>query len=607
MQPDKPTPTTKTVANGGEADLGPVQPYGADVYEIPGGGEGGGTIADIVELSPELGHARVRDDGGVDQLLSPGDTLHLCFRTGGCTCPSGSAGDGVPTVDATPPVKAGVAGRKGGNVLAQGLSLDEFCKQPKRPRQTPPPCGASCGYDSADPHLRTYDGRRYDLQTVGEHWLTRTADGSFGVQVRQEPVTGSRLASRNTAVATRVGRDRVTVTQEGEDRVLRVNGQERLQTDIPVDGGRVTYEVGSQGYGYAIRRDDGSTVTVLPAGRAGLSVYVDPAPDLRGRLEGLLGDDDGDPGNDLVARDGQDLGPSASAADIHRRFGPSWKVGTESWFDYASGTTTTSYDDPTFPDVLPVDASPVGLDQARQRCRDAGISDDETLQACAFDLAVTSDDSLTGAHARDAAVVTAAQGEGTSTTTTIEGEVTNPDDQPTTTFDGRAGDVVGIGRNDGCVDSSLPFQLQNPDGTQLALQTGCNMGRVVLPQDGTYTLLANHFKERTGPYRIELVRVRPDRTADIEPGATLTGTIQQHFEHDVYRLDGRAGQVIVIGGEGCTAGVTLGIELAGGTFGGGGPACSVGRYVIPSDGTLSLVVNTADNGTGAYRIPVRSG
>lgn len=609
VQPDKPSPTVKPVGNGGEADLGPVQPLGADVYEIPAAGEGGGTIADIVELSPELGAARARDAGAVDQRLSAGDTLNLCFRTGGCACPPGSEGETVATVDATAPVQVGVAGRQGGNVLAQGLSLDEFCKQPKRPRKTSPPCGTSCGYDSADPHLRTYDGRRYDLQTVGEHWLTRTTDGSFGVQVRQEPVPGSRLASRNTAVATKVGRDRVTVTQDGDRRVLRIDGEERIQTDIPLDGGRVTYEVGTFGYGYAVRRDDGTTVTVLPAGRAGLSVYVDPSADLHGRLQGLLGDLDGNPDDDLVVRDGPDLGRDASAADVHRRFGPSWLVGGDSWFDYAPGKATASYDDPTFPDVLPVDVTPTGLEAARRRCRDAGITDDTGLSACAFDLAVTGDGSLVQAHARDASVVAAAQGGGTSTSTTIQGEVTNKDDQPTTTFDGKAGDVVGIGRNDGCVDSYLPFQLKNPDGTQLAVQTGCNMGRLVLPQDGTYSLVANFFKERTGPYAIELVRVRPDRTADVQPGATLTGTVEQRFAHDVYRLEGRAGQVLLIGGEGCTTGtgMTVGIELSGGRAGGGGPACSIGRYEVPEDGPITLVVNTADNATGAYRIPVRAG
>ena len=56
------------------------------------------------------------------------------------------------------------------------------------PVEPPPVPPTNLGVATGDPHLRTLDGLRYDLQAVGELTLARdTADPGFEVQVRTQP------------------------------------------------------------------------------------------------------------------------------------------------------------------------------------------------------------------------------------------------------------------------------------------------------------------------------------------------------------------------------------------------------------------------------------
>jgi hypothetical protein len=81
-----------------------------------------------------------------------------------------------------------------------------------------------------DPHLTTFDGLKYDLQTVGEFTLIKSNNSAFEVQARQSPYNNSASLSINSAVAMKVGSNRVALYAQGfpdadTTTPLRVNGK----------------------------------------------------------------------------------------------------------------------------------------------------------------------------------------------------------------------------------------------------------------------------------------------------------------------------------------------------------------------------------------------
>ena len=93
----------------------------------------------------------------------------------------------------------------------------------------PPSKGAR---STGDPHLRTVDNTRYDMQAVGEFTWATVSSGGFTVQVRQQPVHGSRRVALTTAVAADVGGDRVTFAipaHVGDPLVFSVTGLGRTK------------------------------------------------------------------------------------------------------------------------------------------------------------------------------------------------------------------------------------------------------------------------------------------------------------------------------------------------------------------------------------------
>jgi hypothetical protein len=140
---------------------------------------------------------------------------------------------------------------------------------------------------------------------------------------------------------------------------------------------------------------------------ASVQSFVDPImvlnPERQGRVAGLWGNFDGDPANDLAARDGSTIPADSDEAEIYQTVGKSWRLTQEeSLFDYATGESTATFTDLEFPrEIVRVG----GLDQAaRERaegvCRDAGVVEPEILEDCILDIVVTGDDSYAIAAAR---------------------------------------------------------------------------------------------------------------------------------------------------------------------------------------------------------------
>lgn len=271
------------------------------------------------------------------------------------------------------------------------------------PTPTPDPptpdCYGPCGGSTSDPHLETFDRMGYNLQAVGEFVAART-DG-LEVQLRFAPWRGSRLVSTTTGAAIETGGHRVTVTA-GEDNPVRVDGAVVAVDELafsPRDLGGAEVEVRHDTL--QVRTADGHQVSVAGVDDEWFNVYVTDGQGVAWR--GLFGDADGDPANDLTARDGRNLGPNPSFDELYDDFAESWRVSdATSLFDYDAGASTATHTDRSFPDG-PVTSDGLPTDdraRAETVCRTAGIVDEQVLDDCIIDYAMTGEMSFVAGNRR---------------------------------------------------------------------------------------------------------------------------------------------------------------------------------------------------------------
>jgi hypothetical protein len=158
---------------------------------------------------------------------------------------------------------------------------------------------------------------------------------------------------------------------------------------------------------------DGSTVVIRPVGKWGVSAHIELAEERRGAVTGLLGNFDGNPGNDLAARGGKRIAyttvASAGWGDVQRfkvkeeftkRFfdalydtvGDSWRISQPaSAFDYAAGQSTKTFTDRSIPE-RPVDPDELAAKKraaAEKICRARGVTLPGPLADCITDVAAT--------------------------------------------------------------------------------------------------------------------------------------------------------------------------------------------------------------------------
>lgn len=260
--------------------------------------------------------------------------------------------------------------------------------------------GQSCANSDGDPHLVTFDRYRYDFQAVGEFVASKSVSGDLEIQTRQSAYPGSRLVSVNTAVAAKVGQQRLGFYLDAAGTiVVHRDGQ---VVDLPrgdtvlTGGGILTREqaVGLAADSYTLRWPDGSVAWLDPIGAYGIRLFAALATARRDQVSGLLGDFDGDRTNDLTGRDGAVVpvqgGPPFDR--VYRGFGDSWRVsGPDSLFDYAAGQSTETFTDRTFPDEeATLDTlSAQARAGALLACVMAQVTDQEILDGCTLDVALT--------------------------------------------------------------------------------------------------------------------------------------------------------------------------------------------------------------------------
>ncbi|MFG1672929.1 VWD domain-containing protein [Micromonospora sp. NPDC049282] len=515
-----------------------------------------------------------------------------------------------------------------GNPLPK--SLDE-CRKPAK--KTPPPkgpvklCedGADCGGSNGDPHLVTFDRVYYDFQAVGEFTLVAATGGDpLEVQVRQAPMAGTRTASVNSAVGFRIGARRVALTlTDGATRV-HVDGAPLAappeHTDL-AGGGTLTRRPSDTGAtdGYDVTWPDGSAAAVDQIGRYGYRVLVRLADGRAGKVRGLLGDFDGDAGDDIAPATGPALAQPVPFATLYPAYADSWRITADrSLLHYDAGEDTGTFTDRSFPER---EVTAGGLDPARraaaeQICRWAGVTAPGPLADCVFDVAVSGrpEFAVAGSTTERIAPPTGAP----ITAVPVATASLTPGGEPLT-FAGRAGDAVFVDATaPGIGDRCSPYLLADPAGREIA--SGCNINgagyvdRVDLAATGTYALRVVAAAGDTGRAAVRVYAAR-DSDGTLQPnGPTVTASIEQPGARARYRFTGRTGErVFVDVPESTLTDQCSPLELRdadGQLLRSGCVVNGVGEIdgtLLPADGTYTVLVDPVERGTGTATLRLVAG
>ncbi|MGI0493209.1 VWD domain-containing protein [Alkalinema pantanalense CENA528] len=276
------------------------------------------------------------------------------------------------------------------------------------------------GRSYGDPHIKTFDGKTYSFQTVGEFLLAKAQNNPFEIQARHTPVNPS--LSLNSAVAMRICGDRLSFyTQNFPDgdssHGVWVNGKPITVGETPITlptGGAIALKDNL----YVINSPTGEKVTLAKSTvqqQTFFNIAVFIPNSQRNQMIGLLGNFNGNPKDDMTIRGkgvlpeqssygnlsqalsfvGVSTGPvSLSAAEqlyfkqMYNEFGNSWRVSaTESLFDYPQGMTTAKFTDLKFPNEY-LTLNMLGrqrIEAAQQTCQKEGVTAD-MMEGCIFDV-----------------------------------------------------------------------------------------------------------------------------------------------------------------------------------------------------------------------------
>ena len=408
------------------------------------------------------------------------------------------------------------------------------------------PVKAPPAHGFGDPHLLTLDGRVYDFMGIGDFVLARMQLGDVEVQGRLQPYGQHPGAAVTTGLAFRDGRDRVE-WDLSDATTVRVNGVRH-----PLETGRVL-KLRSRAQ---IRREDLSWVLISSTGDRlefdfmgeCLDYTFAAAAHRRGRVAGLFGDYDGDPGNDLRARDGGVV--LLAASDLHDYRHPLYATFGESWRVSAAQTLFgTAYAPPagvvvrTFPTPRAAPSAEV-LTAAVTECRAAGVTDPALLDACVFDRVQAGSTAFVAGAARADDRIRTAVPIATPGAIAVDQELSGRLAEGTRSVAYAVTLPAGTYLIDGRGSRGTSWQLVNSKGEDLliaASEMHDAPPRIAVPA-GRYSLVVSLVPESTeGRFR---ARVRPSPTPAaiaLPLGTAVNGRIDDAGQVVAYRLTLDAG------------------------------------------------------------------
>jgi hypothetical protein len=294
----------------------------------------------------------------------------------------------TPAVDGSPDSDATKADGSLPDVSADSPSDAPEAEFPTAPS---PPSPEHVGSSVGDPHLQTFDGVKYDLQAVGEFTLVRDPRDGMLVQIRTEPWSTSKVVTINTAVAAHVGSDTLGFYVDGR---VRLNGKDAgfvAGKNLLPGGGSVHRSSAN----YAIVWPDGSQARVYK-NQSHITVQVYLASGRRSHVVGLLGNFDDDVDSDLQTKRNLTVESRTNFATFYDVFAKSWRIAQpDSLFEYASGQSTATFTDVTFPRT-PATFPAISLDElikVQTNCSKAGVAP-SWIESCILDVGTSGDQSF---------------------------------------------------------------------------------------------------------------------------------------------------------------------------------------------------------------------
>ncbi|MFB9150073.1 beta strand repeat-containing protein [Roseovarius ramblicola] len=287
----------------------------------------------------------------------------------------------------------------GGNLIFDSLTVGEVQALADPDAGTPPPPPPTpIAWTVGDPHLLTLDGVGYDFHAIGEFVLLRgTSGGSFSefeIQSRMGPVLDDAdqplpNVSANIAIAARLGNGSEVMIDSADASPLSIDGGATtiadgdaidVGSDLIVREGNM-YSVIFAGADGTVGAGDARLNVIVREGYVDLSVQI--SADMAGQVEGLLGDGDGNPDNDIALADGTVLERPLAFEDLYGNdtgtnpnLRDDWRVttGEQSLFIYDAGETLDGLYDPDAPGGGPTDGfTDEQVSTAQQAVTDAGL------------------------------------------------------------------------------------------------------------------------------------------------------------------------------------------------------------------------------------------
>ncbi|XP_033727091.1 protein mesh-like isoform X2 [Pecten maximus] len=250
-----------------------------------------------------------------------------------------------------------------------------------------------------DPHFMTPDGLSYTFNGVGEFTLFRTTSKSFIAQVRMQSVENNGI---NGSVITSFVAKAVNMSDTIEVKLNSIRAFDILVNGVVQDITGVTF-LRYKGVTISVRNNNSTTndhtdeVNIAFPGQdisfqtfvyESFLTFIVSFGSVweQGSIEGLLGNFNQDPNDDLISQHGDSLPADSSTEDIHNNMGLSWRIiEEESLFTYAVGTSHASIQDNAFVPLFDIPVSAID-NTTRYVCGD------DTF--CYYDNFVTKDTTL---------------------------------------------------------------------------------------------------------------------------------------------------------------------------------------------------------------------